>query len=149
MWPFSKPAPKCSTGRVIDPMELRALGAGHIGDSAYSEVNSAWLKSYYDSFRKSLFREGVVRWDERFDCNHFSSYYIALAQVRNFTENFHTKTRAQSLAIGECWFMQTPITAHAVVMAVADAGVLYIEPQTGQQLTLSTAQIASRFLVKF
>ena len=130
-------------------MELRALGAGHTGDASYAEVNAAWLKSYYDSFRSSLFREGVVKWDGRFDCNHFASFYVALAQIKFFNENFHGGTRAQTLAVGECWFMQTPITAHAVVMAITDLGPIYIEPQTGQQIALSTAQIASRFLVKF
>ena len=148
MWPFSKPAPKCSTGRVIDPMELRALGAGHTGDASYAEVNSVWLKSYYDSFRSSLFREGVVKWDGRFDCNHFASFYVALAQIKFFNENFHGGTRAQTLAVGECWY-HSERGPHAIVMVVADTGVTYIEPQNGQQLNLSTEQIASRYLVKF
>ena len=149
MWPFSKPKPKCSTGRFIAPEELRALGATVTGDTGYAQVNAAWLKSYYDKFRASLFREGVVKWDARFDCNHFASFYVALAQVKFFTENFHGGTKAQTLAIGECWFMQSPLAAHAVVMAITDAGVVYIEPQTGLQLGLSTTQISSRYLVKF
>ncbi len=148
MWPFSKPKPKCSTGRVIDPSELRSLGAGYTGDAAYAQVSAAWLKSYYASFRSSLFREGVVKWDERFDCNHFASFYIALAQVRFFTENFQTKTAAQTLALGECWY-HSERGPHAIVMAVADTGIVYIEPQTGAQLVLTGEEIASRFLVKF
>jgi hypothetical protein len=34
-------------------------------------------------------------------------------------------------------------------MAVADTGIVYIEPQTGAQLVLTGEEIASRFLVKF
>ena len=148
MWPFTRRTPPITTGRVLDPAELRAAGATVQGDSAYSEVNSAWLKAY-DQFRAAIFREGVTKWDARFDCDDFAAFYISLAKIKFFSATFHASTRAQTLALAECYYMHSPITAHAVVFALTDRGPLYIEPQTGQELTLTQAQIASRFLVKF
>lgn len=149
MWPFTRKAPQITTGRVIDPAELRALGATAQGDSAYSEVNSAWLKSYYDQFRSALHREGVTKWDARFDCDDFAAFYIALAKIKFFAATFHAATRSQTLALAECYYMHSPVTAHAIVFAVTERGPLYIEPQTGQEVALTQAQINSRFLVKF
>src|SRR5574343_24812 len=154
MWPFTrKPKPAPSTGKVLTRWQaLEAAGnLGTAGDGFYAEVNSAWLKSYYASFRDSLFREGVVKWDEKFDCNHFASFYVALAQLRFFSLNFHSSTAAQSLAVCEFWYKPewAKGQGHAIVAAVTERGMVYVEPQTGTELQLTPNEIASRYLVKF
>jgi len=104
-WFFSKPKPAASTGRVLNALDLLNAGATTpAGDVGYAEVNSAWLASYYDSFRNSLFREGVVKWDSKFDCNHFADAYAVLAQLKFVAENFQSRTSAQTLAIGVAWY---------------------------------------------
>jgi hypothetical protein len=149
-WFFSKPKPKADTGRVLNALDLMGAGAtAPAGDVGYAEVNSAWLAGYYDSFRNSLFREGVVKWDVRFDCNHFADTYAALAQLRFFVESFQSRTAAQTLAIGVVWYRPDKGGGHAINCALTERGLIYIEPQTGAEVTLSESEIASRFLVRF
>ena len=150
-WFFSKPKPAASTGRVLNALDLLNAGATTpAGDAGYAEVNSAWLASYYDSFRNSLFREGVVKWDARFDCNHFADAYAVLAQLKFFAENFQSRTSAQTLAIGVVWYRRdVDGGGHAINCALTERGTVYIEPQTGTQVTLSPSEIASRFFVRF
>lgn len=122
----------------------------HTADDAYAEVSSAWLKAYYSDYRRTLFREGVVRWDEAFDCDNFASLYVGLANLRFFTASFHSRTEAQSLALGEYWYRPAGgLQGHAIVTALTERGQIFLEPQSGQELHLSPDEQLSRFLVKF
>lgn len=149
-------APRTSaltTGRVFTAQQL----GDHVGfpvilkDTAYAEVSSAWLRGYYDDFRKTLFREGVVRWEETFDCDDFASFFVSLASVRYFTTTWSTSREAQSLALGEYWYRPQGLRgqAHAIVTAVTERGQIYIEPQSGQEVRLTDDEKLSRFYVKF
>lgn len=150
-WFFSKPKPKAFTGKTLSAVDMLAFTVNApLGDVSYSEVNSAWLASYYESFRASLFREGIVKWDARFDCNHFADCYAALAQLKFFTESFHARNAAQTLAVGVVWYRRdVDGGGHAINCALTEKGMVYIEPQTGAEVALSPTEIASRFLVRF
>ena len=118
------------------------------GDTAYAQVNSVWLKEFYPDFRAELFRQGVVKWDERFDCNHFATYYAALAQTRFYLASWGSSTTAQSLAVGTFWY-QAPRGGHAIIVAITERGRIFIEPQTGEEVKLTPAQIDSAFFRLF
>lgn len=138
-----------ATSRTLTAGEIRAqLGTAFCGDTAYAEVGSSSLPVYFATFRESLFDQGVVKWDERFDCNHFAAYYVALAQTRFYLANFHSRTPAQTLALGVFWY-QSARGAHAVVAAFTERGLLFIEPQTGAELQLTPAERASAWLKLF
>jgi hypothetical protein len=139
-----------ATARVLTIADMwKAAPLASLGDSAYAEVNSAWLRGYYDEFRSEIFRQGVTTWDTRFDCNHFASYYAALAQTKFYLANFQSRTRAQSLAVGTLWYTRAAGGGHAIVIAVTERGTLYIEPQTGQEVALTQAELNSATLKVF
>jgi hypothetical protein len=128
-----------TTGQVLTHTEMQLrTGTRYFGDEAYAEVDSAWLAAFYDDFRRELHRLGVVHWDERFDCNRFVEFYVALAQARFFEATFHSHTRARALAIGPYWYLREDGQgSHAVVQAVTERGRLFIDPQTGREIQLT------------
>ena len=130
---------------------------GFVGDGPYALVRSDALSSYYADFRAQLFKEGVTKWNDRFDCNHFASYYIAKAQTAYYLANFHSTTPAQTLALAEVWYRPGGgLKGHAVVAALVDNSpptgpptLVFVEPQTGQRFDMTPAERASVFLVKW
>ncbi len=133
---------------------LKAIGdnyalSSYFGDSTYAMVDAAGLAGYYDSFRQRLFDDGIVKWEPNFDCNHFASYYVALANTRYAADHFQTLSSSpQSLAIGTFWY-QSSKGPHAIVVALTNQGTIFIEPQTGKQLILTQQEKASAFLKVF
>ncbi len=137
------------TARVLTDADIRAsLGAVYCGDSKYAEVSSASLRAYYDDFRQSLFDQGVTKWDDRFDCNHFAGSYVDRAQTKFYFAHFQSRTPAQTLALGVFWY-QSARGPHAIVAAFTERGLIFIEPQTGGELQLTTAERASAWLKVF
>jgi hypothetical protein len=123
---------------------------GFVGDGPYAVVKADALPSYYADFRAELFKAGITKWDARFDCNHFAAYYIAKAQMQYYLSNFHSSTAAQTLALAEFWYRPGGgAQGHAIVAAITDQGLLFIEPQTGQRLVLTQAEHESKMLVKW
>lgn len=137
--------------RIVQAAELtEAFGVVYTGDVTYSQVASATLPGYYETFRAALFAEGVTKWDGRFDCNHFASYYVAKAQAAYYLATFHSRTPAQTLALGTYWYRPGGAGAgHAIVAALTERGPVYIEPQTGAELRLTPAEQASAWLKVF
>jgi hypothetical protein len=144
-----KDASPLSTAQVVQNPAVATQLHGYVGDGPYAIVKAEALPAYYSEFRAQLFKEGVVKWDERFDCNHFASYYVAKAQTQFYLANFHASTPAQTLALAEVWYRPGGGKGHAIVAAQTDRGLLFIEPQTGQVVTLSAAERSSVFMVKW
>ena len=71
-----------------------------------------------------------------------------MAQAKFYAANFHGQTKAQSLAVGTLWY-HSARGPHAIVVAITNRGVRYIEPQTGRELQLTGAERNSAFLVVF
>lgn len=141
--------PGLSSGRMLDAATVRTEMAGaFVGDAVYSQVNSAALAQLYADFREEIFRKGVIKWDERFDCNHFANYYVALAQTKFYLANFQSATPAQSLAVGTFWYRSVR-GPHAIVVALTERGTVFIEPQTGAEIALSKAEGDSAWLKVF
>lgn len=150
---FAKPNPAPSTGRTFTSAQLAGLQLSgvpaHFSDDTFAEVSADWLPAFFPDFRAVLFREGIVKWDSRFDCDNFAAFYVALAQIRFFAASFHAVTPATSLALGEFWYRRDTGGSHAVVLAITSRGPVWIEPQTGAELTLTAQERASCFLLKF
>lgn len=143
-----KEASPIASGQVV--ANPAVVLPGYVGDGPYAVVKSDALAAYYDDFREQLFKEGVTKWDERFDCNHFASYYVAKAQTQYYLANFHSSTPAQTLALAEVWYRPGGgVKGHAVVAALTDQGLTFIEPQTGGRFQLTPTERASVFLVKW
>lgn len=150
---FSKPVPAMTAGPVLDiPAMRKILGDfGLFGDSAYATASSDWIRAFADDYRNEMFRLGVAKWDKRYDCNHFTTAYVSFAQIKFYAANFQSWTQAQTLAVGELWYRPAWAggQSHAIVIAVTESGVRYVEPQTQQFVTLTDNEWATRSLVKF
>jgi hypothetical protein len=120
-----------STGDVVPANAVTALLPGWYGDTHYAIVRHSALTDIDGEFRRVLSRQGLVKWDGRFDCNRFASLWIALAHTRYAVAAWHSTSPAQALALAEVWHT-TPDGAHAIVAALTDKGLVFLEPQTGQ-----------------
>jgi len=138
------------TDRVLYEVDLRKLGGRVvIGDEAYAEVNSTWLKEWHGDFRAQIFRLGVVRWNKRYDCNRFAEIYTGLAQIAYFRVAFHRQTPAKALAIGPYWYVTRQGRSHAIVQAITERGRIFIDPQSGHEVELTGSEQRSAFLQVF
>lgn len=126
---------------------------GWIGDETYARVRTASIPSLHEDFLSAVSRQGISgRWDRKFDCNRFAGLWIGLAQARYAAEQWHSRTAPQALALGEVWYRPEgapPGVGHAIVSAVTERGLVFIEPQTGALLTLTPAELGSRYFVRW
>lgn len=142
-------SPNYSTGIPILPAVLSVQPAVY-SDTSYTLVDSSKLAAMQDDFNSVLSREGLVRWDERFRCAHFADLFIGLAQARNAVQQFQSSSPGHALALAVFWYRPAgSTTGHAIVEADTERGQVFWEPQTGQELHLSQAEISSRFFAKY
>lgn len=86
------------------------------------------------------------------DCDDYARLCAAYAQILN-ARTLRTVTSEDSgLAFGEFWYMAAGIGCHAinVFLSRVDSGVrlVFVEPQTGQQLHLTDNEIRSCVLFR-
>jgi len=143
----SKSEPHLGSGVTIDRQHLPKPQIA--GDDRYALVKTTDLPDLYDAFASTLSDLGLVKWDASFDCNHFASLYISVNQARYAVQRWHSSAPPDSLALAEVWYRPTPNSGHAIVAALTPEGLVYIEPQTGQRVTLTPEQEKSIFLVKW
>lgn len=139
------------TGRILTAGELRQLRPNAIlAEDCYAEVNASWLPQYYREFRSELFRLGITRWDERFDCNRFADLFTSLAQAHFFRATFHSHTPAKALALGPYWYIRADGSgAHAIIQAMTQHGPVYFDPQTGEAVELAAGEKFAAYLQFF
>lgn len=118
------------------------------GDRSYAIVNYDWLFVFYETWRDEIFKQDVIAWDDKFDCNKFTSSFVSRAQIEYYKKVWRTN-KPQSLALGEVWFITKGIQSHALVAALTNKGLVFFEPQTGKEITLTQEQQASIYLKKF
>lgn len=138
---------RMSTGRVIAATNI----PGWAGDTHYGEVRSAWLADFYARWKSDLFKQGVVKWEKRFDCNRFAGHFAAAAQIEYYIENFHSFTPGRAAAVGEVWYLVggQEGRGHAIVRAYTERGPVYLEPQTGKEVHLTAEERRSIYFEKF
>jgi len=136
-----------STGRVFSRIDLVREYPGLIyGDNDYAEVNSQWLPHWYGLYRQRLFDLGIVKWSVNFDCNRFADLYVSMAQACNSAATFHAEAKP-SLAIGTVWYRREDTgSLHAIVQAFTERGRIFVDPQTGKVVSLSSSEVGSIFL---
>lgn len=136
-----------TTGRIYSPRDLQRECPGlYFGDLVYSEVDSKWLPHWYDLYKRRLFEMGIVNWDVNFDCNRFADLYVSMAQACNSVRTFHSDAKT-SLAIGTVWYRREATgSLHAIVQVFTERGRLFVDPQTGAELSLSQSERFSIFL---
>ena len=132
------------TGRTLDRAAIvRTLPQANLGDVLYAEVNSEWLAKFYRTYRAELSRMGVVKWSDRYDCRRFAGFFTELAQNQFFNQAFQSSIPAHTLALGPVWYQKADGKGHAIVVALTERGVIYLDPQNGQELNLTATERAS------
>lgn len=144
-------APAITTGRVYTLAQVREqIPSMFFGDDSYAEVNSVWLTSWYGEYREQLARVGVVKWDQRFDCNRFVEFYASLAQAYYYRLSFHDPRPARALALGPIWYVrERGRSRHALVQALTERGRVFFDPQTGREVQLTPTERSSAYLQVF
>lgn len=137
------------TGRTLLAREFQqTLGAWEIpSDNTYAEVNSAALPGYYDWFRTKLYDIGVTRWDQKQDCDDFANLYADFLQLRLYLGQWERDPlpQAEGVAVARYWYRPNlGNELHAINAVLTEKGLIFIEPQTGQQVTVTFQEQATR-----
>lgn len=118
-----------------------------VGDGSYAMPTSSWLfgkfKSWYFTMLGALKSSG---YSAQWDCDDFASIFRVMAQI------CHAQTRTrpeEGIAVGELFYMMDSGGGHAICCAFTENGLIFIEPQTGEQLKLSATELQSVSFVRF
>lgn len=122
-------------------------------EAVYAEVDSTKLDAYYAHFLSVYGRltgQNAPHWDVNAECTAFAGLYANVAKCEYYALEFRSFTKATAPAVGTVWYAKGGKGAgHAIDMVLTEKGRLFIEPQTGAQVTLSPAEIASAWQVQF
>lgn len=118
-----------------------------ISDGSYNITTLEWIiQKFYPFFVKKLEELGVSVWDEKWDCDDFSSFFRSLAQI------CHRKSKgtAEGIAIGEIYYHQDGDNEgnHAINVIFLENGPIFFEPQSGLPVKLSAAEMNSVYFFK-
>jgi hypothetical protein len=139
-------AKNLSTGRELSRFELPG---SHHGSDHYAEVRADALSELFDAYKGVLFEQGLVKWDERADCNVHAQLFVSVAQARFAAASWHSFSKTQALALAEVWYVRADGRSHAIVRAKTERGLEWWEPQTGRVVQLTPAEEAYVFLQKW
>lgn len=142
------------TGKVFTASEFQqTLGTWEFGaDQSYAEVNADALPEFYDWYRSRLFDLGLARWDSRQDCDDFANLYADLIQLKFYLGQWGSVPipNAEALAVARYWYRPgTGTQAHAINAVLTQRGLLFVEPQNGQLLTLTNDERLTRYRAIF
>lgn len=107
-----------------------------------------WLTgTFYDFYKSWRSDYGFDTWSNKLDCDNFSSMFYCFAQL------CHSKSdrSEQGIAVGEMFYLidGDKNRGHAINIAITDAGVVTIEPQTGKVLKLTDIEKKSCWFIRF
>jgi len=116
-------------------------------DTTYAlPLKSYLIEEFGPAYAKYLDSRGVSKWTTRHDCDNFAWRYYIEAQDTHYKS---TGSVSEGLAVGVCYFLQgagLPVVAggHAINFAIVDdRKLIFIEPQSQQELILTEAERAS------
>jgi hypothetical protein len=128
---FRRKAPAADwwTGDVLSGSQFRAeLGcADEPVDASYAAIRYESIPELYRWYKDQLFRLGVVRWDDVFDCDNFAFLFADLLCAK-FAVDSWGRAPAQSPAVASMLYWPP---GHVISAIRTDRGLVYLEPQTG------------------
>lgn len=129
--------------RVLFPVGTPIFTA----DLTYAVPTRAWLFSvFYPWFWQMRTALSLQAYARRNDCDNFARAVASAAQdCQALTPDAApgAPSDADALAVGEFWYRRTAGDLHAICFAVVEAGLVFFEPQNGNELTLTREEIAS------
>ena len=144
----------------MDVSELKSklppYGTFLASDATYAVPTKRWLLDVYGPFyRKWTFDHDLLNWRDVWDCDDFAALYRILASACHAKTNEGLfKERKQGLAVGEFSYRRIDLknntsVNHALNVALTDEGLVFIEPQTMMEATLSEDDIRSCWFMRF
>lgn len=120
-------------------------------DTDYALPTRAWLSGpFWTWFQQMRWNLGLTKWERTNDCDNFARAYAqAAADCYALTPWPDGSPRPESIAVGELFYIRKDGAAHAICVAVTESDLTFVEPQTGQFLTLDPEELASCFFVRF
>lgn len=108
-------------------------------NAAYASELIAWTRSFVWA-EQSTQRAGLSYTPESFDCDKFAKAFTLAAEVAAARAKIHAQPLAFRIYVHQlAAFGGVPAGGnHALVALVTDAGVLIVEPQTGQTAPLES-----------
>ena len=99
------------------------------------------MEKFYPFFVSKLNELGISVWDNKWDCEDFSSFFKSMAQVCHRASS----GTAEGLAIGEIYYHKDGDDEgnHAINVIFAENGPIFFEPQQGMPVKLSVKEMAS------
>lgn len=114
-------------------------------DKEYAIVKKEWLLGKFYDWHKTILKDiGCEVWDDKFDCDKFSTTFRIFAHLAFKLTN--PNTTAQSALVGEIYYKinADPNRGHAINFAMdKDRQIYFIEPQTGKEIKLTQEEIDS------
>lgn len=116
-------------------------------DTTYAKPKLAWLTDkFWPWFKNARWKSNTDKWTRKNDCDNFARAYCVFAQDAHADTPLNDD---EGLAVGEFCYVRSSGEAHAIVVALTDVGLVYIEPQTGEVLGLTPQEKSSCFRVSF
>jgi hypothetical protein len=117
----------------------------------YAQPTLPWLTGpFRDYFRQQLFDLRLDRWRVRWECRDFARAFAHYAQLA------HALTpggdaASDCLAVGELWYhpRNDAAVGHAINAAVVADALIFLEPQTGQCVNLTSAELSSAYFLRW
>lgn len=126
---------------------VKAARKSQISDRTFNITSLRWImEKFYPFFVKKLSELGVSVWDNKWDCEDFTSFFKSMAQVCHRNSN----GTAEGLAIGEIYYHQDGASGenHAINVIFTENGPIFFEPQQGLPVKLSDSEIKSIYYFK-
>jgi hypothetical protein len=119
-------------------------------DTGYAVPTSRWLfRDFLPAISLARHRAGKSTYTRRNDCDNFARAFAVAAQDA-WADSPGVRSDDEALAFGEfCYHRADGRGAHAINVAITDEGLVFIEPQTAERITLTPAEIATAFRVSF
>jgi len=129
--------------------KLKCDCAIRLPDRDYAQPSKEWLLTKFSEFFENLKSKFDLKiWEKRWDCDNFASLYRCFAQAAHSEASVRSAPE-EGAAVGEMWFTQDSGGGHAVNIAVCDDDIVIVEPQTCEELHLSTSELASVYFCRF
>jgi hypothetical protein len=118
----------------------------------YLEVDQSALPVLIDSYRQELFNQGIAisditgqsGWDTRFNCTDFTDYFLGYAGAKVMVQLSNSWSVGQKPAIFALWYLPDGAKiGHSIVVVITNKGIIFIDPQLQNPVTLTLTERAS------
>jgi hypothetical protein len=119
-------------------------------DSNYALPTTAWLLGpFWSWYQGRRFELGLHKWTRANDCDNSARAYCQAAADCHASTMGSSDKAPEGVAVGEYFYTKDSGGGHAIVVAVTEKGIIYIEPQTGVEINLSDMEKLSCMFVRF